>query len=122
LSTCLPRTPFSGIRPEFIRGAAIESYYAAFFADGVKFSRHHAINQVITILEPGTARHESYFIAMLGREGESKIAFGRYEDLVVKQEGVWRFKDKHNDIVAPTSLEAGWAGGFPASWPSTGAS
>ena len=92
--------------------AAIESYYAAFFAVGVKFSRHHAVNQVITILEPGTARHESYFIAILGRGGESKIAFGRYEDLVVKRDGAWRFKDKHNDIVANTSLEAGWAEGF----------
>jgi uncharacterized protein (TIGR02246 family) len=92
--------------------AAIECYYAAFFAAGVKFSRHHAVNQVITILEPGVARHESYFIAFLGRGGESKIAFGRYEDLVVKQADVWRFKDKHNDIVASTSLEAGWAEGF----------
>jgi hypothetical protein len=91
---------------------AIESYYAGFFAAGVRFSRHHAVNQVITILEPGTARHESYFIAFLGRVGESKIAFGRYEDLVVKREGVWRFKDKRNDIVANTSLEAGWAEGF----------
>ena len=53
---------------------------------------------------------------------ETRLAFGRYEDLVVKQEGVWRFKDKHNDIVAATSLEAGWAEGFPSSWPSTGAS
>ena len=43
---------------------------------------------------------------------ETRLAFGRYEDLVVKQEGVWRFKDKHNDIVANTSLEAGWAEGF----------
>jgi uncharacterized protein (TIGR02246 family) len=92
--------------------AAIESYYAAFYAAGVQFSRHHAVNQVITILEPGVARHESYFIAFLGRGGESKIAFGRYEDVVVKQTGVWRFKDKHNDIVANTSLEAGWAEGF----------
>jgi uncharacterized protein (TIGR02246 family) len=92
--------------------AAIESYYAAFFAAGVKFSRHHAVNQVITVLEPGVVRHESYFIAFLGRGGESKVAFGRYEDIVVKQAGVWRFKDKHNDIVANTSLEAGWADGF----------
>jgi SnoaL-like protein len=92
--------------------AAIESYYTGFFANGVKFSRHHAVNQVITILEPGTARHESYFIAFLGLVGESRIAFGRYEDLVVKQEGLWRFKDKYNDIVANTSLEAGWAEGF----------
>jgi uncharacterized protein (TIGR02246 family) len=92
--------------------AAIESYYAAFFAVGVRFSRHHAVNQVITILGPGVARHESYFIAFLGCGGESKIAFGRYEDVLVKQAGVWRFKDKHNDIVANTSLEAGWAEGF----------
>jgi hypothetical protein len=77
---------------------------------------------VITILEPGVARHESYFIAFLGLGGESKIVFGRYEDLVVKRGGVWRFKDKHNDIVANTSLEAGWAEGFPASWQPAGAS
>jgi uncharacterized protein (TIGR02246 family) len=91
---------------------AIRAYYTKFFASGVAFSRHHAVNQVVTILEPGVARHESYFIAILGRDGDSKIAFGRYEDVVVKQDGGWRFRDKHNDIVAMTSLEAGWAQGF----------
>jgi uncharacterized protein (TIGR02246 family) len=101
---------------------AIASYYAAFFASGVKFSRHHAVNQVITVLDPGMVRHEAYFIAILGSGGESKITFGRYEDIAVKQEGVWRFKDKQNEIVAATSLEVGWAGGFPSSWPLTGAS
>ena len=101
---------------------AIESYYAAFYADDVKFSRHHAVNQVVTILEPGAARHEAYFIAMIGRHGESAVVFGRYEDLVVKQEGVWRFKDKLNDVVGTAPLETGWAEGFPSSWPSTGAS
>ena len=29
--------------------AAIESYYTGFFANCAKFSRHHAVNQVITI-------------------------------------------------------------------------
>src|SRR5580692_11725445 len=52
---------------------AIEAYFTAFFADGVKFSRHHALNQVITVLQPGVARHEASFIALLGRDGESKI-------------------------------------------------
>jgi hypothetical protein len=34
-----------------------------------------------------------------------------------------RFKDKGNDFVAATSLEAGWAEGFfPSSWPPGGAS
>jgi uncharacterized protein (TIGR02246 family) len=101
---------------------AIQSYYAAFYADGVKFSRHHAVNQVITILEPGAARHEAYFIAMIGRRGESTVVFGRYEDLVVKQDGVWRFKDKLNDVAGAASLETGWAEGFPLSWPSAGTS
>jgi uncharacterized protein (TIGR02246 family) len=102
---------------------AIEAYFTAFFDGGVKFSRHHALNQVVTVLEPGVARHEAYFIAILGRDGESKIVFGRYEDIVVKHEGAWRFKDKGNDIVAATSLEAGWAEGFfPSSWPPGGAS
>jgi uncharacterized protein (TIGR02246 family) len=91
---------------------AITEYYTKFYASGVTFARHHVVNQVITILEPGVARHESYFIAMLGRDGESKIVYGRYDDILVKQGGNWRFKEKINDIVAPTSLEAGWAAGF----------
>jgi len=93
--------------------AAITEYFTKFFSSGAtNFSRHHATNQVITILEPGIARHESYFMAFLGREGDSKIAFGRYKDIVVKQDGVWRFREKGNDIVAMTSLKDGWAAGF----------
>jgi uncharacterized protein (TIGR02246 family) len=94
--------------------AAIHDYYVNFFTDKTRFSRHHVLNQVITVQEPGVARHESYFIAMLGRDGESKIAYGRYRDTVVKSEGRWRFKEKVNDVVAGTSLEAGWAEGFAA--------
>jgi hypothetical protein len=100
---------------------AITDYYTKFYASGVTFSRHHVMNQVITILKPGVARHESYFIAMLGRDGESKIVYGRYEDTVVKQGDSWRFKEKINDIVAPTSLEAGWAAGFGVHEALTGA-
>jgi uncharacterized protein (TIGR02246 family) len=97
--------------------AAIQDYYVNFFTDKTKFSRHHVLNQVITLVSPGVARHESYFIAMLGRDGESKIAYGRYDDTVVKSEGRWRFKEKVNDVVAGTSLEAGWAEGFAANQP-----
>ncbi len=92
--------------------AAIALYYTNFYASGVTFARHNVMNQVITILEPGVARHEAYFVALLGRDGESKIACGRYDDLLVNENGAWRFKEKINDIVAPTSLEAGWATGF----------
>jgi uncharacterized protein (TIGR02246 family) len=91
---------------------AIRAYYTNFFASGTRFARHHVINQVITIVEPGLARHDSYFIAMLGRDGESKIVYGSYADTLVKRGGGWLFREKVNDIVAPTTIDAGWADGF----------
>ena len=92
---------------------AIHAYYKAFFDNGAtRFARHHVVNQVITMVEPGVARHDAYFIAMLGRGGESKIVYGSYADTVVKRDGGWLFQEKVNDIVAPTTIEAGWADGF----------
>ncbi|MCW2530059.1 MAG: nuclear transport factor 2 family protein [Pseudonocardiales bacterium] len=91
---------------------AIFNYYNGFFNGEGKFSRHHVLNQVITILEPDVARHEAYFVAIQGRDGESKIVYGHYDDVVVRDNGEWRFRDKVNDIVGATSLEAGWAEGF----------
>lgn len=91
---------------------AIRAYYTAFFATGTRFARHHVVNQVITVVEPGLARHDAYFIAMLGRGGESKIVYGSYADTVVRRDGGWLFQEKVNDIVAPTTIEAGWAEGF----------
>jgi len=91
---------------------AIRAYYAAFYDGKVAFSRHHVLNQVITLLEPDVARHEAYFIAMTGAGGQSRIIFGCYEDTVVRQDGCWLFADKRNDVVGATSLQAGWAEGF----------
>jgi uncharacterized protein (TIGR02246 family) len=91
---------------------AIRAYYTAFFESGTLFARHHVVNQVITVVQPGLARHDAYFIAMLGRGGESKIVYGSYADTVVKRNGGWLFQEKINDVVAPTTIEAGWAEGF----------
>jgi uncharacterized protein (TIGR02246 family) len=91
---------------------AIHTYYRNFFDTGTLFARHHVVNQVITIVEPGRARHDAYFIAMLGRDAQSKIVYGRYADTLVKRDGRWQFVEKVNDIVAPTTLQAGWAEGF----------
>ncbi len=91
---------------------AIRQYYAAFFAAGVTFSRHHAVNQVFTILAPTLARHDAYFIAMTGSGGESRITFGRYLDTLVRQDGRWLFREKRNDVTGATTLRAGWADGF----------
>src|SRR5919106_458750 len=45
---------------------AIRAYYTAFFGTGeTRFARHHVVNQVISVVEPGLARHDAYFIAML---------------------------------------------------------
>jgi uncharacterized protein (TIGR02246 family) len=92
--------------------AAIHDYYTTFFQDDTRFTRHHVLNQVITVLEPGVARHDAYFIVVLGRHGESKIAFGSYADTVVHRDGRWWFQEKINDIVALTDLDSGWADGF----------
>jgi uncharacterized protein (TIGR02246 family) len=91
---------------------AIRTYYTNFFKSGTLFARHHVINQVITVVATGRATHDAYFIAMLGRDGESKIIYGSYADTLVKRDGRWQFQEKINDIVAPTTLDAGWAQGF----------
>jgi len=101
---------------------AIRAYYVAFFGSGVTFARHHVMNQVITMLAPDRARHEAYFMAMLGRDGESKIVYGKYIDTVVRRDGRWLFVEKVNDIVGPTSLAAGWADGFGVHVPLVGGS
>lgn len=94
--------------------AAIHAYYTTFFRSDTHFARHHVLNQVITLPEPGVAHHDAYFIAVLGRGGESRIVFGSYADTLVKRDGRWFFQEKINDIVAPTTLADGWAGGFGA--------
>lgn len=97
---------------EHVGRPAIEAYYRAFFDGSTEFARHHTTNQVIDIVEPGVARHRSYFIAFLGRQGESKVAFGQYDDVIVKTAQGWRFSRKVNDVVAITTPENGWAHGF----------
>lgn len=92
--------------------AAIERYYRSFFDGTVEFARHHTMNQVIDILEPGVARHRSYFVALLGREGESKMALGCYDDHLVKTDAGWKFTHKVNKVLGVTTPEAGWAHGF----------
>ena len=89
---------------------AIHDYYQTFFSSGVTFARHHVMNQVVSVESPDRARHTSSFLAMIGREGRSLIAFGRYDDTIERRGGEWVFTEKVNEIDAMTSLEAGWGG------------
>ena len=93
---------------------AIGAYYRAFFDGTTEFARHHTTNQVIDIVEPGVARHRSYFVALLGRQGESKVAFGAYDDTIVKTDAGWKFSRKVNDVAGVTTPAEGWAHGFAA--------
>ena len=93
---------------------AIGAYYRAFFEKGVGFARHHTMNQVITMNGPDEARHESYFLALLGKDGESRIALGRYDDTLVRTGDGWKFKRKVNDVVGMTTVAEGWTNGFGA--------
>lgn len=96
---------------------AIRTYLENFFDGSVRFSRHHALQPVITIPEPGVAHIDSYFIALLGKNGSSNIAIGRYDDTLVKTDAGWRYSVKNNVIVGMTTAEKGWANGFDGGAP-----
>jgi uncharacterized protein (TIGR02246 family) len=87
----------------------IFAYYTKAFAGEARFSRHHTMNTVITMLAPDTARHESYFVAFLGRGGHSKVIYGSYRDTLRRIDQQWVFVDKVNHVVLATSLADGWA-------------
>lgn len=101
---------------EYVGRDAIAQYYRGFFEDSTEFAHHQVVNQVIDILEPGVARHQSSFLAFLGKGGESRLAFGRYDDTLVKVDRDWLFVRKINDVVGVTTLGQGWAHGLGA-WP-----
>lgn len=96
---------------------AIRTYLENFFDGSVTFSRHHALQPVITIPEPGVAHIDAYFIALLGKNGSSNIAIGRYDDTLVKTDAGWRYSVKNNVIVGMTTAEKGWAYGFDGGAP-----
>lgn len=99
---------------------AVRGYLENFFDGSVEFSRHHALQPVIEIVEPGVARLEAYFIALLGKNGSSNIAIGRYDDTLVKTEAAWRYRIKNNEVLGITTAEKGWAHGFDGGAPRGG--
>jgi hypothetical protein len=95
---------------------AIAAYYEKFLGS-VAFSRHHVVNQKITV-EGETARHRAHFLAMLGREGKSLLVFGEYDDRLARGVNGWRITEKVNLTRGLTTLEDGWAGGMSTAAPS----
>ena len=58
---------------------------------------HHVItNSVIDLIDASDARHRSYWMTILGRAGGKfdVAAMGRYEDVLVKQDGKWLFQQR----------------------------
>ena len=58
---------------------------------------HHVItNGVIDLIDTSDARHRSYWMTILGRAGGKfdVAAMGRYEDVLVKQDGKWLFRQR----------------------------
>ncbi|KAB1645104.1 nuclear transport factor 2 family protein [Gulosibacter chungangensis] len=92
-----------------IRGReSIVGYYREVIED-TTFSRHHIVNQVIEITAPKSAQHRAYFLAFIGRAGESKTIFGHYEDELALTGDGWKFVRKANVIDKVTILSQGWA-------------
>jgi len=66
-------------------------------AEAPPTAMHHVItNGVIDLVDAANARHRSYWMTVLGRGGTrfEVAAMGRYEDVLVKQDGRWLFKQR----------------------------
>ncbi len=66
-------------------------------AEAPPTAMHHVItNGVIDLVDAANARHRSYWMTVLGRGGNrfEVAAMGSYEDVLVKQDGRWLFKQR----------------------------
>jgi uncharacterized protein (TIGR02246 family) len=83
---------------------AILAYY-----DGVLSSltsaRHHVTTSTIAIEGSDRAHHRGYYLALLQRDGATLLAYGDYDDVVVRgADGRWRFHEKGNISRGATTL------------------
>jgi ketosteroid isomerase-like protein len=98
-----------GMEPREGRDAVLD-YYAAYFASGVGMSRHHPVNQAVTVEGRGRARHSAYFLLLLARQDESLVGWGNYDDTLERgADGGWRYSVKVNEVLGLKPLPEGWA-------------
>ncbi len=71
-----------------------------------RYDKHIVLAAAIT-LEGSTARVRSYFASLQDTEkGPCIASYGRYRDLLVKEDGRWRFKERIAEVeaVVPSAL------------------
>ncbi|MBI2875988.1 MAG: nuclear transport factor 2 family protein [Candidatus Tectomicrobia bacterium] len=70
--------------------------------------RHYITNQDIQVA--GDEAHAfSYLLATVEHQGESLFAAGHYQDHLVKEDGVWRFKEKLITVLFMNPIAQGWS-------------
>lgn len=93
---------------ETVGRGEVVSYYVSVISR-TDFARHHIMNQEIEFNESGSATHRAYFLAFVGRDGESHLVFGRYQDELRLTDDGWRFAVKKNLIDKFSALQQGWS-------------
>lgn len=89
---------------------AIIEYYRTALADPVD-RRHFLVNQRVTVLAPGSARLDSYFLYTFAGADTSILGWGAYVDHVCVVDGKGVITSKEISIGAHADVRAGWATG-----------
>lgn len=87
----------------------VVDYYRTALADPVD-RKHFLMNQKVTVVEPGVADVESYFIYTYAGIDTAIIGWGSYVDRVRVVDGVGRIAEKRISINVHADVRQGWAG------------
>jgi len=86
---------------------AIHGWYSRYWAgvtSAVRFLQHHIQSPMVDLDGPEHARSRCYLTAtmVLAGSDDARCSHGRYEDTLVKLDGVWRFAERrivvHYDV------------------------
>lgn len=75
----------------------------------MKDDRHFCSNQVIRKNGVGYKAF-CYFHAVAAWGDQSIVEWGTYTDCLVREDGAWKFLERHVNIHVLSSVEKGWAG------------
>ena len=87
----------------------VVDYYRDALADPMG-RKHFLVNQKVTVLEPGVAEVESYFIYTYAGVDTAILGWGNYVDRVQVIDGVGYIAEKRISIDVHADVREGWAG------------
>jgi hypothetical protein len=87
----------------------IVSFYANAFPD-TRSSRNYTTNETIEMADTGY-KLRCQFLNTAASPPHSIIGWGDFEDVLIEEDGLWKFKSKKITMLMLTQLDKGWADG-----------